>query len=48
MFILSSIFSDLEFWSVNHVSMNEKIEWNISQKVQLLGEKLFSNWQTIY
>ena len=38
MFILSSIFSDLEFWSVNHISVNEKFEWNIFEKVQMLGE----------
>ena len=31
MFILSSISSDLEFWSVNHTSINENSDAKVSE-----------------
>ena len=43
MFILSSTFRDLEFWSVNHNSIYENFELNVSKNIKLLGE-IFGNW----
>ena len=38
MFILSSIYKGLEFWSVNQTSIYENFEWNIFKNIKLLGE----------
>ena len=43
MFILSSIFSELKVWSVNHTSINENFEWKVFKNVKLLGE-MSKNW----
>ena len=43
MFILSSIFSDLEFWSVNHNSINENPELKVFENIRCFG-KMSSNW----
>ena len=42
-FVLSSISSGLEFWSVNHISMYENSELNVFLKIHFLGE-ISSNW----
>ena len=42
-FILSSISSSLEFWSVNHTSMYENSELKISKNIQFLGE-ISNDW----
>ena len=45
MFILSSIFSGLEFWSwVNHTSIYENSGLKVSKNIEFLGE-IFNNWQ---
>ena len=36
--ILSSISSDLEFWSVNHTSIYEKSESRVLKNIKFLGE----------
>ena len=38
MFILSSISSGLEFWSVNHTSIYENSELNVFKNIKVLGE----------
>ena len=38
MFILSSISSVLEFWSVNNTSTDENPELNIFKNINFLGE----------
>ena len=38
MFILSSISSGLEFWSVNHTSIYENSQLKVFKNVELLGE----------
>ena len=38
MFILSSISSSLEFWSVNHTSIYENSESNVFKDIKILGE----------
>ena len=43
MFILSSISNSLEFWSVNHTSINENAELNIFKNIKFL-EEICSNW----
>ena len=43
MFILSSTFRDLEFWSVNHNSIYENFKLNFFKNIKLLGE-IFGNW----
>ena len=43
MFILPSIPSGLEFWSVNHRSIYENYELNDAKTIKFLGE-ISSNW----
>ena len=43
MFILSSIFSGLEFWSVNYASIYENSELRIFKDINVLG-KICINW----
>ena len=43
MFILISISSGLEVWSVNHTSIYENSESKVSKNTNLLG----NNWLTI-
>ena len=43
MFILSSISSGLEFWSVNRISMYKNSELDIFLKINFL-EEISSNW----
>ena len=43
MFISSSIFSGLEFWSVNRTSIYENSELRIFKNIKLLGE-ISNNW----
>ena len=43
MFILSSIFRGLEFWSVNHTSIYENSESNVFKNIKLLSE-ISNNW----
>ena len=38
MFILSSISSALEFWSVKHTSLQENFESNVFKNIKFLGE----------
>ena len=40
MFISSSIFSGLEFWSENHTSIFENSESNLFKNIKFLGEYL--------
>ena len=42
-FVLSSISSGLEFWSVNHTSVYENSLLNIFKNIKLLGE-ISSTW----
>ena len=43
MFILSSISSSLEFWSVNHTLLYKNSESKDFKNIKLLGE-ISSNW----
>ena len=43
MFILSSIYSGLEFLSVNHTSIYENSELKVFKNIKSFGEK-FSSW----
>ena len=43
MFILSSIFSGLKCWSVNHTSMHENSELKIFKNIKFLNE-ISNNW----
>ena len=43
MFILSSIASGLEFWSLNHTSICGNSELKVLQNVKFLGEILVTN-----
>ena len=43
MFILSSIFSGLGLWSVNHTSIYKNSESKVFLKVKFLGE-ISKNW----
>ena len=43
MFILSSISSGLEFWSVNHVSIYEYSKLNVFKNIKFLGH-ISNNW----
>ena len=43
MFILSSISTGLEFWSVNHTSMNQNSELKVCKNVKVFGE-MSGNW----
>ena len=43
MFILSSISSTLELWSVNHTSIHENSESNIFKNIKVSGE-ILNNW----
>ena len=43
MFILSSICSSLEFWSVNHISIYENSELKVFKNMKFLGE-ISRNW----
>ena len=42
-FILSSISSGLEFWSVNHTSIYENSELKVFKNIKFLGETS-NNW----
>ena len=42
MFVLFSISSGLEFWSVNHTSIHENSEWKAVKNIKFLGE--IYNW----
>ena len=42
-FILSSISSGLEFWSVNHTSIYENSESKVFKNIKCLGE-ISNNW----
>ena len=44
MFILSSISSALEFWSVNHTSVYENSELKVFKNIKFLNE-ISSNWR---
>ena len=46
MIILSSIFSDLEFWSVNHTSLYENSELKLFWKMKFLGG-ISNNWPNL-
>ena len=37
MFLLSSIFRGLEFWSVNHTSMYGNFKWKVFKNIKFLG-----------
>ena len=43
MFILSSICSGLEFWSVNHILTYENSESKVFKNIKFLGE-VSKNW----
>ena len=43
MFLLSSISSSLEFWSVNHISIYENSELKVFKNIKILGE-ISNNW----
>ena len=43
MFILSSLSSGLEFWSVNHTSIYENPELDVFRNVEFLGQ-MSNNW----
>ena len=43
MFIIASISSSLEFWSVNHTSIYENPESKIFENINILGE-ISKNW----
>ena len=43
LFILSSISSGLEIWSVNHTSIYENSEWNVFKNIKFLSE-ITNNW----
>ena len=43
MFVLSSIYNSLEFWSVNHTWMYENFELNVFKNTKFL-EEIPSNW----
>ena len=47
MFLLSSISSGLEFWSINHTSIYENSDVNNFENIKVLGETLVID-QTIY
>ena len=47
MFILSSIASGLEFWSVNHTSMYKNSELKVFNNKRLLTE-ISNNWPAIH
>ena len=43
MFVLSSISSNLELWSLNHTSIYDNSESNVNKNIIFLGEKS-NNW----
>ena len=43
MFILSSVSSGLEFWSINHTSIYENSESKVFTNIKLFGE-ISNNW----
>ena len=43
MFILSSVSSGLEFWSVNSTSLYENSELKVFKNIKCFGE-IYSNW----
>ena len=43
MFILSTTYRGLEFWSVNHTSIYENSEIKFFKNIKLLGE-ISNNW----
>ena len=43
MFILSSVSSGLEFWSLNHTSVYENSGLKVSKNIKSMGE-ISSNW----
>ena len=40
MFILFSVFSAVEFWSVNHTSMYKNSKLKVSKNIKVFGEYL--------
>ena len=46
MFILSSISRDLEFWSVNHISLYKNYELNVSKNRWKILDEIFNNWRS--
>ena len=51
MFILSSVSSGLEFWSVNHISIDENSELKVFKNIILwgwggVGRGISNNWPT--
>ena len=46
MFILSSISSSLEFWSLKHTLMYENSELKVFKNIKVLGE-MSNNWPNI-
>ena len=46
MFILSSISSDLEFWSVNVTSISETSKIKVFKNIIFFSE-IFSNWPNV-
>ena len=45
MFILFSIFSGLQFWSLNDTSIYENYQLNIFKNIKFFGE-ISSNWSS--
>ena len=43
MFILSSVSSGLEIWSVNHTAIHENSELKVFKNMEFLGE-ISNNW----
>ena len=46
MFILSSISRDLEFWSVNHISLYKNYELNVFKNRWKILDEIFNNWRS--
>ena len=44
MFISSSFFCSLEFWSVNHTLIYENFDLKVFKNIKFLGEKISNNW----
>ena len=44
MFMLSSISSGLEFWSVNHTSIYETSELNAFKNIKINNIRISNNW----
>ena len=44
MFISSSFFCGLEFWSVKHTSIYQNSDLKVYKIIKFLGEKISNNW----